>query len=112
VCEWYNVYVPTHRKKFLKLWWNKELVAGTTRRGLVVQSFISNILSCSVLQTQREMMNTESYTNDLHEALYTKTNTTFWKCLRSKLESVNECVQVDGFVEADITVEKKLSYTA
>jgi len=53
-----------------------------------------------------ERMSTESYTNDLHQALLTKKGPTFWKCWQSKFESVNKCVQVEGSVDANIIVEK------
>ena len=45
---------------------------------------------------------TESYTNDLHEALLQKDNTTFWRCWRSKFECNNKCQQVDGCVDDNI----------
>ena len=45
-------------------------------------------------------------TNELHEALLRKHNTDFWKGWRSKFESVNECKQVEGCVDADVIVGK------
>ena len=46
------------------------------------------------------------YTNELHEALLRKHNTNFGKGWRSKFESVNECKQVEGCVDADVIVGK------
>jgi len=46
------------------------------------------------------------YTNELHEALLRKHNTDFGKGWRSKFESVNECKQVEGCVDADVIVGK------
>ena len=42
-----------------------------------------------------------AYTNDLHEALLRKYGPTFWKCWRSKFESVNKCNEVNGCVDGD-----------
>jgi len=53
-----------------------------------------------------EGSSTEMYTNELHEALLRKHNTDFWKGWRSKFESVNECKQVEGCVDADVIVGK------
>ena len=47
-----------------------------------------------------DKMSTESFRNELHEALLRKDNTTFWKCWRSKFAAVNKCVQVEGCVDA------------
>jgi len=46
------------------------------------------------------------YTNELHEALFRKHNTDVWEVWRSKFESVNECKQVEGCVDADVIVGK------
>jgi len=47
-------------------------------------------------------MNDDIYSDDLHEALLEKNNTTFWKFWRSKFDSTNKCIQVDGCVDAII----------
>jgi len=49
---------------------------------------------------------TEYYTNDLHEALLQKNNTSFWRCWRSKFESINSCIQVDGCVDPSSVADK------
>ena len=49
---------------------------------------------------------TESYTNELHEALLSKNQNGFWKCWRSKFESPNVCQQVESSVDPDIITEK------
>jgi len=41
------------------------------------------------------------YTNELHEALLRKDGPTFWKCWRSKFETSNKCIEVDGCVGLD-----------
>ena len=116
-----NSYIPTYKKNFLKFWWNEELdqlkeasitsnrlwkAAGKPRQGPV----FNKRQSCRAQYRRRirecQAMTTESYTNDLHEALLTKDNTTFWKCWRSKFESANKCVQVEGCVDPGIIVEK------
>ena len=58
------------------------------------------VSSSTIRQAQR--MNDDIYSNDLHEALLKKNNTTFWKCWRSKFDSTNKCTQVDGCVDANI----------
>jgi len=53
-----------------------------------------------------ERLATETYTNDLHEALMLKNNTAFWQCWRSKFERSNKCSQVDGSVDPEVITNK------
>jgi len=53
-----------------------------------------------------EKCSTESYANELHEALLQKNNTDFWKCWRSKFDSSNEYNQAEGFVDPDVIAQK------
>ena len=46
------------------------------------------------------------HTNDLHECLLNKNGPSFWKCWRSKFESKNKCVQVDGSIDSDVVANK------
>ena len=116
-----NAYISVYRKNFLKFWWNEELdmlkqasidsnkiwkAAGKPRQGPVFdkrqlcrKQYRKRIKECNNLST-------ESYSNELHEALLRKDNTTFWKCWRSKFAAVNKCVQAEGCVDAGIIVEK------
>jgi len=51
-------------------------------------------------------MDTEVYTNDLHEALMKKNNTDFWNCWKSKFEVKSKCSQVDGYVDRNVIADK------
>ena len=106
-----NASIPVYRENFLKFWWNEELdllkqasidsnkiwkAAGKPRQGPVFdkrqlcrKQYRKRIKECNNLST-------ESYSNELHEALLRKNNLTFWKCWRSKFAAVNKCVQVEG----------------
>ena len=43
---------------------------------------------------------TQSYTNDLHDALISKSGVNFWKCWRSKFEKVNKTSRlIDGLAD-------------
>ena len=120
-----NAYVPTYRKNFLKFWWNEELdalkadsiksnelwkAAGKPRSGQIFENRRICRLRYRKGIKEYEKMSTETYTNDLHDALLCKDNTTFWKCWRSKFESSNDCQQVDGCVDAETIVEKFRDY--
>jgi hypothetical protein len=49
---------------------------------------------------EREALVLTSYTNELHEALIHKDGVDFWKSWKSKFDSVNKCVEVEGHVDA------------
>ena len=51
-------------------------------------------------------METETYTNDLHDALLRKNGTAFWKCWRFKFESKSKCSQVEGCIDPDVIADK------
>jgi len=53
-----------------------------------------------------------AYTNDLHEALLRKDGPTFWKCWRSKFESVNKCNEINGCVDGDKLLIRSVSISA
>ena len=46
-----------------------------------------------------------SYTNDLHEALLKKDQSTFWKSWKSKFENLNKCEQVEGCTDPSAIAE-------
>ena len=49
----------------------------------------------------KNLRGTQSYTNELHDALNKKNSRVFWKCWKSKFEfDKNKCRQVDGCVDA------------
>lgn len=106
--------MPKVKKGFFKFWWNEEVnllkeasiesdklwkSAGKPRDGPI----FANRQSCrfkyrKCLRDNRKF-DTEQYTNDLHDALLQKNNTSFWQCWRSKFEYKKSCIQVDGCVD-------------
>ena len=57
---------------------------------------------------ERQKSATESYTNDLHEALLQKKQTAFWKCWHSKIDSKyqRKCNEIEGSGDSGIIVNK------
>jgi len=55
-------------------------------------------------------METGSYINALHEALLLKNGNRFWKCWRSKFESVNKCCEVEHCVDPHVITENFASH--
>ena len=117
-----NNTVPARRKQFYKFWWNEELdclkyeskvshelwkSAGKPRSGSVFNRYKSSKLLYKKRIREYQQQETESYTNDLHEALLKKHGTAFWKIWRSKFEKgCNVVGQVDGMSDAIKIVEK------
>ena len=94
-------FVPKCQKGLFKFWWDKELkllkqkstesneiwkAADRPRDGPI----FNKRQSCRLLYRKRirenQRSNTETYTNDLHEALLTKNSKAFWKSWRSKIQ--------------------------
>jgi len=84
--------------------------AGKLRCGSIFVSRQSSRLTYRKKLRECQRMDTQSYTNDLHEALLHKDSTRFWQCWRSKLEINNKCSQVEGSVDVDIIVSKFASH--
>ena len=55
-------------------------------------------------------MDTQTYSNDLHEALLLKNNTAFWKTWRSKFNKSIKCGPVDGCVDPDVIADNFVSH--
>jgi len=55
-------------------------------------------------------METESYSDALHEALLLKNGNRFWKCWRSKFESVNKCSEVEHCDDPQVIAENFASH--
>ena len=51
-------------------------------------------------------METQSYTNDLHDALLLKNGATFCKCWQSKFKQTKKYTEADGCVEANVIAGK------
>ena len=120
-----RLYVPECHKGFFKFWWSEELsllkeasiqsnnlwkAAGKPRCGSIFVSRQSSRLTYRKKLRECQRMDTQSYTNDLHEALLHKDSTKFWQCWRSKFEINNKCSQVEGSVDVDIIVSKFASH--
>jgi len=55
---------------------------------------------------EKQTAATETYSNDLHEALLMKNGTAFWRCWRSNVESKSKCSQVEGCIDPDVIADK------
>ena len=107
--------VPLRSKNFYKFWWNEELdclkedsisthalwlAAGKPRCGLIASKARAAKLLYKKTIRKYQQKEQSSYTNDLHDALLSKDNISFWKCFRSKFNhTLNNAVQVNGFTD-------------
>jgi len=73
-----------------KLW----KAAGKPRHSSVYNARPSRKRYCARLR-DKQAMETQSYTNDLHDALLLKNAATFWKCWQSKFEKTKKFTEVD-----------------
>ena len=116
-----NVFVPKCRKGFFKFWWDEGLnllkeasvesnriwkAAGKPRQGPIFTRREECRLQYRKRLRESQKMDTEAYTNDLHEALMRKNNTYFWNCWKSKFEVKSKCSQVDGCVDRNVIADK------
>jgi hypothetical protein len=82
-----NKYVPFHKKNFYKFWWNQELdnlkddsinsakawkAVGRPRTGPIFDKYRSSKLAYKQRIRSEQQLETEKYTNDLHDALCQK----------------------------------------
>ena len=101
-----NVYVPRVRKGFFKFWWDAELdllkdasvesnrlwiAAGKPRQSPIFYKRQSCRLQYRKWLRDSQKFNTETYTNDFHDALVKKNGTAFWQTWRSKFDSKGKC---------------------
>jgi len=70
---------------------------------VVIKKIVLHIL-CHI--REKQTATTESYSNDLHEALLKKNGTAFWRCWRSNFESKSKCSQVEGCIDPDVIADK------
>jgi hypothetical protein len=95
-----NLFIPQYRKNFFKFWWNQELSllkepsvesnrfwkeADKPRSSPIFEKRQSCRLYRKRLREEQKLSVT-SYSNDLHDALLKKDNTTFWRVWKSKFE--------------------------
>ena len=94
-------YVPMRYKNFYKFWWSEELTclkeaainsnnvwkaAGQPRSGPIADKRNADKRKYKSMLHKEKRAETQSYTNDLHEALLNKSHTNFWKCWKSKFD--------------------------
>jgi hypothetical protein len=118
-----NLFIPQYRKNFFKFWWNQELSllkeasvesnriwkdAGKPRSGPIFDKRQSCRLQYRKRLREEQKLSVTSYSNDLHDALLKKNNTTFWKVWKSKFECINKSMQVDGCTD-DVAICDKFS---
>jgi len=110
-------FVPEHRKNFYKFWWNEEMsalkeasieanrvwkAAGKPKQGAIFHKRQASRAQYRKCIREHKNVAALSYTNDLHDALLRKNGVTFWKCWRSKFESINKCREVEGYANPNI----------
>ena len=95
-------FVPAHFKNFYKFWWSEELtslkeaaiesdrvwkVAGRPRSGSISDKRHADKRKYKRMLYKEQRAEKESYSNDLHDALMSKTRNNFWKCWKSKFDN-------------------------
>jgi len=94
-----DLHVPLHYKNYYKFWWSKELSslkdkatkfnkmwkeAGRPRSGLIANLHYADKRKYKNMLYSERNAERHCYTNDLHNALMSKSGTKFWKCRKSK----------------------------
>ena len=118
--------VPKHKKNFFKYWWDQELdalkdqsmsscsiwrAAGRPRSGPLFDKYRKDKSAYRRAIRLKQQDETNSYTNDLHEALLRKQGTTFWKCWNSKFGEKRRLVNtVNGLTDHNIIAENFATY--
>ena len=110
-----NLVVPKVKKNFWKFWWDEELnelkqkSISSHREWLHAKRPNSGEIYAHYRKCKSEYKSaihrhqaqeSQVYTNDLHDALMQKQNTTFWKCWKAKFgRNTQKIMQVDGTVD-------------
>ena len=126
LCSVAEMTVPKRHKQFYKFWWDQELdclkhdsvvthklwkSVGKPRSGVVFNKYRASKLLYKKRIREHQQQETESYSNDLHEALLKKQGTMFWKTWRAKFEcGRNQVSQIDGVTDATEIVKKFENY--
>ncbi len=116
-----NIFVPCVTKSAYKFWWDAELdslkedaieshrlwqLAGRPRSGdIFTRRFVCR---ANYRRRLRECKRFESacFTNDLHEALMRKNNSSFWKSFNSKFGNKSKVAIVEGSSDTDTILNK------
>jgi len=113
-------FIPQHRKNYYKFWWSQELDvlkqaaitscsawknAGKPRNGQIHSKYIQDKLLYKKRIKEEQANETSCFTNDLHDALMSKSGEDFWKIWKCKFENKSsKVVHVDGIVDGAIIV--------
>lgn len=120
-----NLFVPLVFKNALKFWWDEELdllkissceshavwvAAGKPRQGPIFDKRNKARYLYRSKIREHQKMETETYTNELHDALSTKQGSRFWKCWRSKFNTASSCTQVENCIDPGEIAAKFRNY--
>jgi len=110
-----GLHVPVHYKNYYKFWWFNELSylkeiaiqsnviwkdAGRPRSGPIADKRNADKRKYKRQLAIERHAEKVSYTNDLHNALISKSGVNFWKCWRSKFEKKNKIGRlIDGLAD-------------
>jgi len=110
-----ELHVPIHYKNYYKFWWSQQLSclkdsaiksnkiwkdAGRPRSGPIADKRNADKRNYKKMLYTERRAETQCYTNDLHDALISKSGVNFWKCWRSKFEKANKTSRlIDGLAD-------------
>jgi len=113
-------FIPRHRKNYYKFWWSQELdvlkqaaitscrawkSAGKPRNGHIHSKYIQDKILYKKRIKEEQANETSCFTNDLHDALMSKSGENFWKIWKCKFENKSSnVIHVDGIVDGAIIV--------
>jgi hypothetical protein len=116
LCTSAEMFIPKHSKHFFKFWWTQELDAlkeraiascriwkdaGKPRNGSIFSQYKRDKLLYKKSIREHRATEAISYTNDLHEALLSKSGQDFWKVWKSKFGKHSPgAVQVNGISDS------------
>ena len=111
-----NLFIPKQTKNFFKFWWSQELdvlkdnaiasckawkESGRPRNGPIFLQYKRDKLVYKKSIREHRATETTTYTNELHEALLSKSGQDFWKVWKSKFGNTpSGPFQVDGISES------------
>jgi hypothetical protein len=111
-----DLFIPKQTKNFFKFWWTQELdvlkehaiasckvwkETGRPRNGAIFLQYKRDKLLYEKSIREQRASETTSYTNDLHEALLSKSSQDFWKVWKSKFgNNSSGPLQVDGISDS------------
>ena len=119
-----ELHVPVHYKNYYKFWWSQELSclkdnsiksskiwkeAGRPRTGPIADKRNYDKRKYKKMLSRERRAETQSYTNDLHDALISKNGVSFWKCWRSKFEKKNKSSQLIDGLGDDIQIAESFA---